>query len=318
MNHSALRRTLLRCAIALPLLPRVGLAQTVQNSPLQQQINAQIAALETVSGGRIGFAVIDTADGSQLGYRDDERFAFCSTAKVLAVAAILKQSMTRPALLQQRMHFSAQQLTDSGYAPVTSKHLAEGMTIAELCAAALTYSDNAAMNLLLDALASPDQSGVQAVTAYARAIGDSTFRLDRTEPSLNTAIPGDPRDTSTPRAMALTLHRLVLGDVLAAPQRSQLLGWLKANTTGDKRIRAGVPASWQVGDKTGTGAYGTTNDLAILWPEARPALILAIYYTQTDPKAVARDEVVAATTRIVLRAFSASALMAQGHGASAS
>lgn len=310
MNHSPLRRTLLHALWALPLLPSLARAQSALSSPLQQLLSSQIAALEASAGGRIGLALIDTADGSQLGYRADERFPFCSTGKVLAVAAILKRSMSQPALLQQRAQFSPQQVDASGYAPITAKHIGDGMTIAELCAAALSYSDNAAMNLLLDLLASTTQSGAQAVTVYARTIGDTTFRLDRTEPSLNTAIPDDPRDTSTPLAMSTTLKRLLLGDALAVAQRNLLQQWLKDNTTGDKRIRAGVPQGWQVGDKTGTGAYGTTNDLAILWPQSRAPIILAIYYTQVDPKAVARDEVVASATRITLRVFSASALMA--------
>ena len=309
-SHSPLRRRLLQSLMLLPFVPRVVLAQTTLDSPLQQAISSQLAALEATAGGRIGLVLIDTADGSQLGYRADEGFPFCSTGKVLAVAAILKRSMSQPALLQQRVPLNAQQVAASGYAPITAKHTHDGMTIAELCAAALSYSDNAAMNVLLDALASTTQSGAQAVTAYARTIGDTTFRLDRTEPSLNTAIPDDLRDTSTPLAMATTLQRLLLGDALAVAQRNQMQQWLKDNTTGDKRIRAGVPQGWQVGDKTGTGAYGTTNDLAILWPQSRAPIILAIYYTQVDPKAAPRDEVVASATRIALRAFSASALMA--------
>jgi beta-lactamase class A len=148
------------------------------------------------------------------------------------------------------------------------------MTVAALCAATLQYSDNAAANLLLKVLGGP-----AAVTAFARSIGDATFRLDRWEPELNSALPGDPRDTSTPSAMARSLRALLVDDALPPAQRTQLRDWLLGNTTGDKRIRAGVPAGWRVADKTGTGARGTVNDIGALWPPERQPVLLALFYT---------------------------------------
>ncbi|MDN8127273.1 class A beta-lactamase, partial [Burkholderia multivorans] len=157
------------------------------------------------------------------------------------------------------------------------------------------YSDNTAANELMKLIGGP-----AAVTAYARSIGDDTFRLDRWETELNTALPGDLRDTTTPAAMAASLRVLVLGDALPAAQRAQLIEWLRGNKVGDKRIRAGVPTGWRVGDKTGTGDYGTTNDAGVLWPPSRAPIVLAVYYTQTRADAKAKDDVIATATRIAI------------------
>ncbi len=299
MNHSPIRRRLLHGLLALPVLPRIAFAESAPSN----DIHTQLAALEAASHGRLGVALYSTQLYRPLSYRANERFAMCSTAKVMTVAAVLQRSVHQPALLQQRISFSQDDVSVSGYAPITSKHSSDGMTITELCAAAISYSDNAAMNVLLHVLATKTHSGMQGVTAYARSIGDLHFRLDRIEPSLNTAIHGDPRDSTTPAAMAASLKQLVLGEALPLPQRTLLTQWLKQNTTGAKRIRAGVPVGWQVGDKTGTGAYGTTNDVAILWPMRGAPLTLAVYYTQDRPEAKPRDEVIAAATQIVMTGY---------------
>jgi beta-lactamase class A len=211
--------------------------------------------------------------------------------------------MTDDGLLQRRITYDDKQTASSGYAPITGKNIANGMTVAELCAATMQYSDNAAVNLLMKEL-----GGLQAVTAFARSIGDETFRLDRCEPELNSAIPGDERDTSTPAAMEKSLHKLILGDVLGQAQRDMLIDWLRSNTTGDKRIRAGAPKDWIVGDKTGTGSYGTTNDIGVLWPPTKAdaagaPIVAAIYFTQREKDARPRDDVLAEATRIVLNAL---------------
>mgnify|MGYP003512876270 FL=1 len=181
------------------------------------------------------------------------------------------------------------------YSPITEKHLADGMTIFNLCAAAITQSDNTAMNLLIKKL-----GGLEAVTAFARSIGDNTFRLDRWEPKLNSAIPGDLRDTSTPAAMERSLQQLALSDALALPQRKQLQTWLKSNVTGNYRIRAGLPKAWIVGDKTGTGDYGTTNDIGIIWPPKRSPIVVAIYFTQNKKNAVKREDIIASVTHLLI------------------
>ena len=237
-------------------------------------------------------ALINTADDSQTLYRGDERFAMCSTGKVMAAAAVLKQSESHPDVVNKRLEIKKSDLVV--WSPITEKHLQSGMTLAELSAAALQYSDNTAMNKMISYLGGPEK-----VTAFAQSIGDVTFRLDRTEPALNSAIPGDKRDTTTPLAMAESLRKLTLGNALGEQQRAQLVTWLKGNTTGGQSIRAGLPASWAVGDKTGAGDYGTTNDIAVIWPENHAPLVLVTYFTQPQQDAKSRKEVLAAAAKIV-------------------
>jgi beta-lactamase class A len=219
----------------------------------------------------------------------------CSTFKAMAVAAVLKKSMKERDFLQKQLSYTKAEVIASGYAPITEKHLAKGMPIADLCAAAMQYSDNAAVNLLMKELGGP-----KAITAFARTIGDKTFSLDRWEPALNSAIPGDVRDTSSPAAMGKSLHLLLRGEALAPLQRELFITWLKGNTTGDTRIRAGAPKDWLVGDKTGTCSYGTTNDIGIIWPPQGDPLVMAIYFTQKNKDAANRSDVIAAVTKLVI------------------
>ena len=256
----------------------------------------ELADLESLSGGRIGLSAANTANNMRIQYRASERFPLCSTAKLMAVSAILKRSMIDNKFLQQKIVYTKKDLV--AYSPITEKYLAEGMTISDLCEAAMIKSDNTAMNLLTNKL-----GGTQAVTLFARSIGDTAFRLDRLEPELNSAIPDDLRDTTTPAAMEKSLAQLCTGDALALPQRKQLLDWLKRNTTGDSRIRAGVPKDWIVGDKTGTGDYGTTNDVAIIWPPKHAPLVVAIYFTQNEKGAAPKNDVIESVTRILLKAL---------------
>ncbi|EDN2984189.1 MULTISPECIES: extended-spectrum class A beta-lactamase KLUC-2 [Enterobacteriaceae] len=287
MVKKSLRQFALLAATVFPLL-----AGSVSLQAQTLSVEQKLAALEQRSGGRLGVALIDTADGSQILYRGDERFAMCSTSKVMAAAAVLKQSESQHDLLNQRIEIKKGDLTN--YNPIAEKHVGRSMSLSELSAAALQYSDNVAMNKLIAQLGGP-----QGVTAFARKIGDETFRLDRTEPTLNTAIPGDPRDTTSPRAMAQTLRNLTLGKALGDAQRAQLVTWMKGNTTGTASIQAGLPASWVVGDKTGSGDYGTTNDIAVIWPKDRAPLVLVTYFTQPQPEAESRRDVLASAAKIV-------------------
>lgn len=289
---NSLRCTVLRAVALLPLLLASPLlwAYTPQEAAVIQQ---KLAVLEKNAGGRLGVALIDSADNSQVAYRGDERFPLCSTSKVMAVAAVLKKSEADDNLLQKRLAIKTSELVN--YNPITEKHLNSGMTLGELSAAALQYSDNTAMNKLVGYLGGPAK-----VTDYARSLGDALFRLDRTEPTLNTAIPGDARDTTTPLAMADSLRKLTLGHALKAAQRTQLIEWMKGNTTGSESIRAGLPASWSVGDKTGSGDYGSTNDIAVIWPENRAPIILVTYFTQPRQDASSRKDVLAAAARIAV------------------
>ena len=253
---------------------------------------AEFAALEQRSGGRLGVAAVGST-GVFAAWRAEERFPFTSTFKAFLAAAVLDRSTREPALLQRRLRYTAAELHT--YAPVTREHLADGMTVEELCAAAVMHSDNVAANLLIRLLGGP-----RVLTEYMRSLSDPDFRLDRYEPELNTALPGDPRDTGTPLRVAFALQKLVLRDALPAAPRQRLVGWLRGNTTGDRRIRAGVPPGWIVGDKTGTGDYGTTNDIAVLWPPGGEPVVLALYFAQATPDARAREEVLVEATRLVL------------------
>ncbi len=290
---SALRRSLL---LALASSPLLGACATTALDHKTAAARGRLAALETASGGRLGVYALNTADGSIISHRGDERFPLCSTFKLVASAAILARHMREPGLLSQRIKYTPVEVVT--YSPITEKHIADGMTVAELCAAAIQYSDNTAGNMLIKILGGPP-----AVTAFARSIGDQSLRLDRWETELNSAIPGDARDTTTPAAMAATVQKLVLGNTLAPPQREQLQVWLRGNTTGATRIRAGVPAGWIVGDKTGGGDYGANNDVAVLWPPGKPPVVLALYMTQREKDAKPKNEVLAEATRVVVGAM---------------
>jgi beta-lactamase class A len=257
---------------------------------------AELAALEAKFGGRLGVFAVDTGDGATVRHRADERFLMCSTHKMLAVSAILRSSSRQPGLLDRLVHFDRSQLLE--YAPVTSQHVADGMTVSALCQAALTRSDNTAANLLLGILGGPS-----AVTAFARTLGDEVTRLDRTEPDLNVAAPGDERDTSTPTSMATDLRALATGDALDPASRDLLIGWLTASETGTGLIRAGLPAGWRTGDKSGTGGNGEVNDVAVVWPPGRPPLLIAVYTAPADPDSSAGTATVASAAAIVAKAL---------------
>jgi beta-lactamase class A len=259
-------------------------------------VRDRLADLERASGGRLGVAALSAANQVLVSYRANERFPFCSTFKAMLAGAILHRSATDQGLLAERIRYTNTQLVT--HSPITEKHVGDGMTVAELCAATIQTSDNTAANLLIARLGGPD-----AVTDFARSVGDTQFRLDRWETALNTAIPGDVRDTTTPGAMAHSLRRLALGEALTPPARTQLNDWLRGSTTGATRIRAGVPADWQVGDKTGTGGYGTTNDIAVLWPPGKPPVVLTVYFTQPNRHAAARNDVIAEAARFMAEAI---------------
>ncbi|RZA20032.1 MAG: class A beta-lactamase [Proteobacteria bacterium] len=245
--------------------------------------------LEHETGGRVGVSAWDVTSGERIGYRAGERFPFCSTFKTLAVAAALKQGG-----LAKRLHFTADDVKKSGYAPITTKFVDQGMTVSELSAAAIQYSDNAAVNSLMTHL-----GGLQTVNAFARTLGDEVFRLDRWEPELNSAEPSDTRDTTTPDAMTGSVHKILLGDALPPAARALILAWHKTNTTGDKRIRAGIPKDWTAAEKTGTCSYGTTNDAGVIWRADGSPIVLTIYFTGRDKDAKPNDAAVAYVAKII-------------------
>ena len=232
---------------------------------------SRILSVEQRTGGRIGVAAVDTGSGKRFDYRSEERFPMCSTFKLLAAAAVLKQVDGRQEKLDRFVSYDAKDILE--YAPVTKAHLKDGgMTLGALCAAAIEQSDNTAGNLLLDTIGGPI-----GVTKFVHSIGDEMTRLDRKEPGLNSAIPGDERDTTTPAAMCADMQRLLLDDVLTESSRHQLEDWMQHNETGTLMIRAGVPKTWTVGDKTGRCGNGATNDVAIIRPPGRAPIVVAIY-----------------------------------------
>lgn len=252
-------------------------------------VNNNFKALEKQYGGQLAISAIDTSNDQVVDYHADKRMPMCSTFKLMLVAAVLNKSVNEPKLLEKKIEYTQKDMVNA-YSPYTKENLGKGMTVSALCHAAM-LSDNTAANLLLKEL-----GGLDKLNQFARSIGDTTFRLDRYEPYLNTAIPGDKRDTTTAKAMSQSLDKIVLGNVLPAMQRDLLIKWMQTNTTGDKRIKAGVNKSWIVGDKTGTGDYGTTNDIGVIWPNKCKPIVISVFYTQDKQDAKAQDVVIQKAT----------------------
>ena len=281
-----MRRSLLLAGVYTATLAPLGHA-FAKAAPATGDMHGRLQALERRHGGRLGVSILDTASGKRTGHRADERFPMCSTFKFLAAAQVLARVDRGEEELQRRIVFARKDLV--AYSPMTEKHVgAPGMTLAELCHAAITLSDNTAGNLLLDSFGGP-----AGLTAFARVLGDTATRLDRRETELNEAIPGDPRDTTTPTAMLDDMRRLLLGDALSPVSRKQLGDWLLANTTGGSRLRAGLPSDWRVGDKTGTSDNGVSNDIAIVWPPGRAPLLVTAYYAESTVPQETRNAVLA-------------------------
>lgn len=279
MPVSIARRTLL----AAPLLSLPAFADDAVSS---------LRELERRNGGRLGVAMLDTSVGRRVAYRGDERFPMCSTFKFLAAALMLARVDRAEESLDRRIVYSAGDLVT--YSPATKQHAGPGgMTVDAICAAAMTLSDNTAGNLMLASFGGPE-----GLTAFLRTLGDPVTRLDRIETALNEGTPGDPRDTTSPLAMLATMQKLVTGDVLTAASRERLVGWMLASKTGDKRLKAGMPASWRAGDKTGTGGHGSANDIAVAWPPGSAPVFVTAYYTGSTIPDEARSAVIADAGRI--------------------
>jgi beta-lactamase class A len=247
--------------------------------------NKRLTEIEARAGGRLGVFVRDTGTGATIEHRANERFPMCSTFKLLMAAAALKRVDEGAERLDRTIAYGPGDLID--YAPIAKAHVGDGgMTLADLCAAAIDWSDNTAANLVLKTIGGP-----AGFTQFARSLGDSVTRLDRNEPTLNESLPGDPRDTTSPRAMAGTMQKVLLGDALSDASRRQLQTWLVNDKVGDKRLRAGLPGSWRIGDKTGTGERGSTNAVAIIWPPDRAPLIATVYYTDSSAPMDARNAI---------------------------
>ena len=298
MPSQLTRRSLLLGATSFITIMRAS-ATELQKLSGAQGPGKRIAAIEARLGGRMGAAALDTQTGKHFEHRATERFPMCSTFKVVLVSAILSRVDANQEKLDRFIHYTKADLLD--YAPITKAHLQEGgMTISALCAAAIEYSDNTAANLLLNILGGPAH-----VTRYARSLGDSVTRLDRTEPTLNTAAPGDVRDTTSPSAMLHDMQTLLLEKkALSSNSRQRLDAWLVANTTGSGSLRAGLPSAWRIGDKTGSGKNGATNDIAICWPPNRAPILITAYFVGSSASDADRYAALAEVGRIVTDEFS--------------
>jgi beta-lactamase class A len=250
--------------------------------------------LEKKFDARLGVYAIDTGTNRTVVYRPDERFAYSSTFKALAAGAVLQQNSIEE--LDEVITYTKDDLVT--YSPITEQHVDTGMTLREICDAAIRYSDNTAGNLLLEEIGGPD-----GFENALRQIGDHVTEADRFETDLNSAIPGDIRDTSTARALAINLKAFTVDDVLPIDKRTILTDWMKGNTTGDELIRASVPKGWEVGDKTGAGGYGTRNDIAIVWPPNRDPIIITILSSRDTENATYHNELIAKAAKVVLNSF---------------
>ena len=290
------RRGFARLSLA-PLIGNLGLhwSATAAAEGLAA-LGEAFARIEMDSAGRLGVAVLDTGSGATAGHRANERFPMCSTFKALAAAAVLARVDAGKEQLTRRIRVEQKDIL--AYAPVSKHHLGADMSVAELCEAMVTLSDNTAANILLASMGGPS-----AITQLARSLGDDITRLDRIEPELNESTPGDVRDTTTPAAMAKNLKALATANALSAASRDQLIAWLVGCKTGDAKIRAGLPKSWRVGDKTGAGDHGSSNDVAVIWPEGRAPVIVAVYLTETTAPDAQRNAAHDAVGRAVAGAI---------------
>ena len=300
------RRTLLTGALAAPVAGGIALAgapvAASSQGPAAASVLLQrrdwlmrrVERLEREFSARVGLFVADGLTGAEFGHRADERFAMCSTFKVYAAAAVLERAREGLTDLNRGIRIDPAGVVVNS--PECADFAGSTLPLKWFCKVALTHSDNTAGNELLEELGGP-----AAIGAYARSLGDTETRLDRWEPELNNAERGDPRDTSTPRALAQGYRKLLLGDALSPETRTRLTGWMLANVTSGSRIRAGLPGGWTSADKTGAGLFGTVNDVGIIRNPAGEPLVLAIL---TDSATGVADtpgsnELVAAVTRAV-------------------
>ncbi|MFE1392312.1 class A beta-lactamase [Nocardiopsis alba] len=287
---------------ALALVPLVGCgtagegaSEEVSSADALVDVEAEFEALEAEYDTRLGVYALDTGSGEEVEFREDERFAFASTFKSLLAGVVLSENSLEE--MERVITYDEDVLVS--HSPVTEENVGTGMSLLELCDATVRFSDNAAANLLLEELGGPEGF----TESLEELTGDDVTTLDRYETDMSAAVPGDERDTSTPEALAGSLEAFTLGDVLPEDRREVLVDMLVRNTTGDAVIRAGVPEGWVVGDKTGTGGYGTRNDIAVVWPEEGDPIVLAVLSTMEVEDAEPQDSLIAEATEVVVEAL---------------
>ncbi|MFK3938608.1 class A beta-lactamase [Alkalihalobacillus sp. NPDC078783] len=273
-------------------------SQSVNNSfediTLKETPKESFEQLEKEYDARLGIYAIDTGTEKMIQFREDERFAYASTIKALQAAILLKENPL--SVLDEVRTFTAEDIVT--YSPITEEFVDEGMSLGDIAKAAVQYSDNTAANLLFEELGGPE-----GVEQALRDSGDTTTMAERIEPELNEAVPGDLRDTSTPKALATNLEVFGVTEYLPTEKQDIFKNWLKGNTTGDALIRAGVPEDWEVGDKTGAAGYGTRNDIAIVWPPNRDPIIMAILSSREEEDASYDDELIEKAAEVIAHTF---------------
>lgn len=277
---SATRQAVLMFVLAIGLVAPAKAMDTDHLAHIALQEEQKLNA-------RLGMAVIDTGSGETWSYRGAERFPLNSTHKAFLCAAILAKADKAELRMEQPVAIDPAKLVS--YSPVTEKVPSGGqLTLRQLCAAAVSISDNSAANLLAQVIGGPP-----AYTAFMRSVGDNVSRLDRPEPDLNTALPGDPRDTTTPLAAASSLRNILFGDVLSARARAELTQWMREDQVADALLRSGLPQGWAIADKTGAGANGARSIVAAIWPPQQPPVVVTIYITETSASMPEADAAIA-------------------------
>ncbi|MBD7956478.1 class A beta-lactamase [Microbacterium sp. Sa4CUA7] len=261
-------------------------------SDLDALVEDELVGLEREYDATIGVMAVDTATGESVSYGDDRRFGFASTIKAFAAAAFL-QSVPSPDR-DELVRWTAEEAAAAGHAPVTSQHVEDGLTYAQLAEAAVRFSDNAALNLVLDRIGGP-----AALDDALAGLGDTTTEVVNDEPTLNAIEPGSTEDTTTAAAFTASLARILDGFTLSATDTALLIDWMSDNRTGDALIRAGTPAGWTVADKSG-GAGPIRNDIAVVTPPGGDPILITVLTSRNDPDAAFDDALVARTASIVL------------------
>jgi beta-lactamase class A len=299
----AVGRASLAALTVVALIPIVGCSsndddsteapsETSASSSTPADISAdEFEELESTYDVRLGVYAVDTGTEQEIEYRADERFGHASTFKALLCGIVLQQNSIDD--LGHVITYTRDDLVS--WSPITESNIDTGMSIGELCEAAVSYSDNTATNLLLNEIGGP--SGLQEAL---RENGDDVISTDRYETEMSEAAPGDTRDTSTPRSIGTSLRTFVLDDALPEEKRAMLTDWLVENTTGANLIRAGVPDDWVVGDKTGNGGYGTRNDIAVAWPPDGDPVVIAVLSSRDQEGADHDDQLIADTAGVVV------------------
>lgn len=306
MQYPRARRLVVGLLASLLLVPLAACEQRGTQVPSAAQTSAAETSarpgatayvrafkdLERRYDARLGVYAVDTGTGREVAHNDGERFAYASTFKALAAGAALHTYSLDG--MDKVVTYSRDDLVD--HSPVTEKHVDTGMTLAELCDAAIRFSDNTAANLLFEALGGPEDLDA----LLERLLDDDVTRMERNEPGLNRWSPGDNRDTSTPRAFADDLRAFVLGDTLGRPERAQLTEWLRNHTSGAELISAGLPKDWVVGDKTGAGGtYGTRNDIAVVWRPDGDPIVIAVMSNRLSEDAEYDNALIAEAASVV-------------------